>query len=99
MKVTKTVNGNRMDVKPEGKINALTAPEFENEIAGYLEGITDLNFDFSAVDYISSACLRTLLYFRQILEEVNGTLTVRNVPPIVMDVFEATDFGSIITIL
>lgn len=99
MKITKTINGNRMDVAPEGKINALTAPELENEITGHLEGITELNFDFSLVEYISSAGLRTLLFLQQSMDDVNGTLTVRNVPQIVMDIFEVTDFNSIITIL
>ena len=99
MKVTKTVNGNRMEAVVEGKIDAVTAPRLEAEIAGQLEGITELDIDFGAVEYISSAGLRTLLYFQQTLEEVNGALTVRNVPKIVMTIFEVTDFTDVITIV
>ena len=99
MKVTKTINGSRLEAAVEGKIDAVTSPLLEEEIAGQLEGITELDIDFGAVEYISSAGLRTLLYFQQLLEEVNGTLTVRNVPKIVMTIFEVTDFTDVLTIV
>ena len=84
MKVTKTVSGSRMGLAVERKIDAVSAPMLEAEIAGQLEGITEPDIDFGAVEYISSAVLHTLLYFQQTLDEVNGTLTVRNVPRIAM---------------
>ena len=99
MKVTKTVGGNRMEAVVEGKIDAITAPQLEAELSGQLNGITELVIDFGAVEYISSAGLRTLLYLRQMLGEVNGTLAVRNVPRIVMNIFEVTDFHNIIKII
>ena len=99
MKVTKAVSGNRMEAVVEGKIDAITAPQLEAELSGQLNGITELIIDFGAVEYISSAGLRTLLYLRQMLGEANGTLTVRNVPPIVMNIFEVTDFNNIIKII
>ena len=99
MKVKTIVDGNRMEVAPEGKIDAITAPEFEAEITGRLEGITELNIDFSAVEYISSAGLRALLYLHQSMEDVNGSMTVRNVPRIVMTIFEVTDFDKVIRIV
>lgn len=99
MKVTKTINGSRLEAAVEGKIDAVTSPLLEEEIAGQLEGITELDIDFGAVEYISSAGLRTLLYFQQLLEEANGTLTVRNVPKIVMTIFEVTDFTDVLTIV
>ena len=99
MKVTKTVSGNRMEAVVEGKIDAITAPQLEAEPSGQLNGITELIIDFGAVEYISSAGLRTLLYLRQMLGEVNGTLAVRNVPRIVMNIFEVTDFHNIIKII
>ena len=99
MKITKAVSGNRMEAVVEGKIDAITAPQLEAELSGQLNGITELVIDFGAVEYISSAGLRTLLYLRQMLGEVNGTLTVRNVPPIVMNIFEVTDFNNIIKII
>ena len=99
MKVTKAVSGNRMEAVVEGKIDAITAPQLEAELSGQLNGITELVIDFGAVEYISSAGLRTLLYLRQMLGEVNGTLAVRNVPRIVMNIFEVTDFHNIIKII
>ena len=99
MKATKTVSGSRMELALEGKLDALTAPKLEDEIAGELAGITELDIDFSQVEYISSAGLRTLLFFHQTLDAANGSLTVRNVPRIVMNIFEVTGFQNIIQIV
>ena len=96
MNVKKTVTGNRMDLVLEGKFDAVSAPAFENEISGELEGITELDIDLNAVEYISSAGLRALLFLQQTMDEVEGKMTVRNVPEIVKGIFEITGFSEII---
>ena len=98
MKVKKTVNGNRMELMLTGKFDAVSAPKFETEIAGELEGITALAVDMSEVEYISSAGLRALLYLQQTMDEVDGTMTVSRVPEIVMQIFEVTGFNEIIAV-
>ena len=83
----------------EGKFDAVSAPKFENEIISCLNGITELDIDLNAVEYISSAGLRALLYLQQTLDETEGTLIVRNVPEVVMDIFEITGFTDIVKVL
>ena len=99
MKINKTVTGNRMELALEGKFDAVSAPAFETEISGQLEGIRELEIDLSGIEYISSAGLRALLFLHQTLEEAGGSMTVRNVPGIVMSIFEVTGFNEIITIV
>lgn len=99
MKVNKIISGNRMELALEGKFDAVSAPKFETEIAECLKGITDLDIDFSAIDYISSAGLRSLLFLQQTLNEAEGTMVVRNVPEVVMSIFEITGFTGIIKVV
>ena len=99
MNIKRTVSGSRMELALEGKLDAVTAPKFEAEITEQLDKNTELDIDLSAVEYISSAGLRALLYLQQTLEEKNGTLTVRNVPEVIMHVFEVTGFSNIISIV
>ena len=99
MNVKKTVTGNCMKLALEGKFDAVSAPAFEGEIAGQLDGIRELDIDLGAVEYISSAGLRALLFLQQTMEETEGSLTVRNVPEIVMSIFEVTGFNNIIRVV
>lgn len=97
MKVDKVRKESRLDVAVNGKLDAISAPKFEEEVASSLEGITELVIDIGEVEYLSSAGLRALLYLHQLMSE-QGRLVIRNVPPIVKDIFELTGFQEIVTI-
>lgn len=99
MNVKKTVSAERMELALEGKLDSVSAPKFEAEISGKLKGITDLAVDLGEVEYVSSAGLRALLFLQQRMEDVGGKMTVRNVPKIVMKIFEVTGFTDIITVI
>ena len=90
-------NGTELTAAVEGRLDTLTSPEFEEQIEPELEGVEKLILDLSELKYISSAGLRVLLSVMQIMEE-QGEMTVRNVPPQVMDVFEVTGFIEDLTI-
>ncbi|MBQ0012275.1 MAG: STAS domain-containing protein [Clostridiales bacterium] len=97
MNVKKTIEASKMEIALDGKFDAISAPQFEAEIKNDLDRITELYIDMSAVEYISSAGLRTLLFLQQTMEE-KGRMVVRNVPEVVSSVFEVTGFDEIITI-
>lgn len=97
MKLEKMQRGSRLEVTVKGKLDAVSAPQFEEEVASSLDGITELDIDIAEVEYLSSAGLRALLYLQQLMSE-QGQLTIRNVPPIVQDIFELTGFTEIVTI-
>ena len=91
MEVTMNRNGNELTVVIEGRLDTLTSPKLEQQLEPALDGVEKLVFDFAEVKYISSAGLRVLLTAMQIMEE-QGEMSVRNVIPEVMDVFEVTGF-------
>ena len=97
MKIVKNKNGNTLDIAIEGRLDTTTAPELEEEIRNSIEGITELNFDLEKLDYISSAGLRVLLSAQKIMNR-QGTMTVLNAGPSIMDIFEVTGFTDILTI-
>ena len=48
--------------------------------------------------YITSAGLRVLLAIRQDMDDVNGQMTVYQVPDEIMDVFEVAGFSTFLNI-
>lgn len=97
MILTKKQNGSHLAVSVKGKLDAISAPKFEEEVASSLDGITELAVSMEEVEYLSSAGLRALLYLHQLMSE-QGRLVLRNVPPVVQDIFELTGFTEIVAI-
>lgn len=82
----------------EGYLDTTTAPKFEAELTPYLAGEKSFVFDFSGLEYISSAGLRVILRTLNILEERDRSLTVRNIKGEVREVFEMTGFDSLLAL-
>ena len=81
----------------EGRLDTVTAPELEAKLKEVYDSITNLVFDFSKLEYISSAGLRVLLSAQKMMNK-NGRMTVKNVDAAVMEVFEITGFKDILNI-
>ena len=97
MTINKHMNGNALTIALEGRLDTTTAPELEKELKAAMDGIDALTFDFSALDYISSAGLRVLLTAQKTMSKKDG-MKVVNVNELVMEVFEVTGFADILTI-
>ncbi len=98
MEIIKTVNEDVTDIALVGRLDTTTAPDLEKELKELFEqGVSQLALDFEQLDYISSAGLRVLLYAQKNLSE-NGKMTIRNVKPEIMEVFDITGFIDILTI-
>ncbi len=90
-------DGSKMVITVSGRIDTLTAPELDAK-KSELDGVNDLILDITEVDYISSAGLRALLTFEQIMED-QGELKLKGVCSNVMDIFEITGFAEMFTII
>ena len=97
MNITKLKNGNTMSVSVEGRLDTATAPEFENSVKPELDGISELNIDFSGLNYISSAGLRVLLSLQKTMSK-QGSMKLTGVDDTVNEIFEVTGFTDILTI-
>ena len=98
MNINKSQNGNELLVTVEGRIDTVTAPQFEQELmASQLETIDRLTLDFQNLEYISSAGLRVVLGAQKTMNS-QGTMVVKNLTEEVRDVFDITGFTDILTI-
>lgn len=97
MTITKTVDGSKLTLALEGRMDTTTAPQAEAALKESIDGVTDLVFDISALKYISSAGLRVLLSAQKIMNR-QGTMVIRGVSPEIMEIFEVTGFVDILTI-
>lgn len=96
MNVVKVSEGSTLTLALEGRLDTSTAPQLEAELGG-LTGVTGLVFDFSQLQYLSSAGLRVLLTAQKIMNK-QGRMVVRHVNDTILEVFEVTGFRDILTI-
>lgn len=91
-------NGSTLEIKLTERLDTVTSPQLEEKLKEELEGITNLQFDFTELEYISSAGLRVLLTASKKMKK-QGKMEIRNVNEEVMEVFTITGFADILTIL
>ena len=97
MNIKKTQNGNKLTVALEGRLDTVSSPELEADLKGSLDGITDLEFDISALEYISSAGLRVLLSTQKIMNK-QGDMCITGTNEAIMEIFDVTGFVDILNI-
>lgn len=76
----------------DGRLDTLTAPEFESLLVENYKGVSSLVFDCKSLSYISSAGLRVLLTAHK---RVAGAMKLTGVSELVMEVLEMTGFADI----
>jgi len=82
MTINKSENGSAMTISLEGRLDTTTSPALEKELNEVLPKINELVFDFSKLEYISSAGLRVLLTAHKAMSRKGG-MKVTNVNEIV----------------
>ncbi len=97
MTINKNHIGSKMTIQLEGRLDTTTTPQLEKEISEDLKSLTELEFDFENLAYISSAGLRILLSAQKVMNK-QGKMIIRNVNEDVMEVFEVTGFVDILNI-
>jgi anti-anti-sigma factor len=80
----------------EGKINSLTAPEFEKALEEATQGEPKhLIVNLKDLDYLSSAGLRSILRIGKSLEKINRKLAFAGARDLVADVIRLSGVDSI----
>jgi anti-sigma B factor antagonist len=97
MEIIKTQEDNKLTVALEGRLDTVTSPQLEGELRTAVNGISELIFDMAKLDYVSSAGLRVLLSAQKVMNR-QGSMTIRNVKPEIMEIFEVTGFSEILII-
>jgi anti-sigma B factor antagonist len=86
-------------VKISGRLDGETAADAEAKVREILDqGKNRLLFDLSRMDYISSAGLRVVLMTVKELQRKSGRVVLCALRPYVKEVFEVSNFATIIPI-
>ena len=97
MIITKHTDGDTLTFTLEGRLDTTTSPQLEAELKQSVSGMKELIFDFSGVEYISSAGLRVLLAAQKVMNR-QGSMKLTGVNDNVLEVFEITGFIDILTL-
>lgn len=96
MNIETTVTPQATVLRVSGRIDAVTAAEFDRAcLAALAAGAPNLVLDFAAVRYISSAGLRCLLNAAKALGNRGGSLHLAALGGIAREVVELAGFGSL----
>lgn len=99
LEIRKEINGTALTMVLNGMLNKITMNIFDEEFRAASEGMKEVILDFSGVNYLSSAGLRSLLQATKQMEQQGGALMVLHPQEAVMDVFEMTKFSRFIRIV
>jgi anti-anti-sigma factor len=99
MEIATRKQGGAAVVSVTGRIDAVTAPEFEAKLAALIAaGDTVLLLDMNGLEYISSAGLRSILSTAKKLKAKEGKVLFCGLQGPVKEVFKISGFGSLFKI-
>lgn len=90
--------GTTLTVKPDGQLDSMTSPPFEEEVRRHLSGVRNVIVDFEKVDYVSSAGLRVFLALDSTLKDQDAEIKLIHVNENIMEIFEMVGFPEVITV-
>lgn len=96
MEIGKSIEGSKATFTIEGWLDTQTAPELEAAIAELDDSVSELEFDCSGLEYISSAGIRQIV---AVYKKMDGNLVLRDVSPEVREVLRLTGTDKRLTIV
>ncbi len=97
MRINTIRSADKLTIAVEGRLDSQTSPDLEKLVHESLDDVQQLGFDFTALQYISSAGLRVLLYAQKELQKP-GSVRVTGCCEDVREIFEITGFSDILTV-
>nr|NJM04891.1 STAS domain-containing protein [Desulfobacula sp.] len=98
MKIETHKDGPVMIVSVSGRLDTHTAGQFDEAMTPLAEAEKHLVIDFSNLEYISSAGLRSILIAAKKVRENQGNFALASLTQMVQDVFVMSGFSTIIRI-
>ncbi|MGI6357693.1 MAG: STAS domain-containing protein [Bacillota bacterium] len=99
MKISKTMSGNMTTLTLQGRLDTVTSSQLANELSCIFTGAAvNLVFDFTALEYISSAGLRVLLTAQKKVNALGTNMQIVGANETVKEIFDITGFSGIMSI-
>ena len=96
MTINKDLSGGKLTLKVDGRLDTNTSAELEAELK--YDGVSEVVFDFSGLEYISSAGLRILMTAQKTMAAAGGKVLVASPNDMVKGVLDMTGLSSIFEI-
>ena len=97
MKIEKRTVEGQLTVSLEGRLDTTTAPLLEESLRGELDNVVCLVLVMAKLEYLSSAGLRVILAAQKHMS-AKGTLVLKQVPKVILDILDVTGFIDILTV-
>ena len=97
MQIEKRLDDGALTLKVMGRLDTNTSQDLEAALA--LDGVREVVFDFSGLEYISSAGLRVLMMAQKAMMSCGGKMSVASPNDTVKGIFDITGMSSIFTIV
>ena len=94
MQIIKNEEKNRVIVYVDGRIDTLTASDFEKQLIELINNNKDVILECSKIEYIRSAGLRSLLVLEKLAAVKKITIVLCRLPELVREVLEISGFDS-----
>jgi len=96
--LTKEENGT-LFIELEGRLDTVTSKQLGEELPYEKRQNLNIDFDFTKLEYLSSAGLRILVLFKKEAQATNNTMVIRNINEVVKEIFSVTGFDKILKII
>ena len=93
MTIDREFSDGKLTLKVAGRLDTNTSSELEAELK--LEGLTEIVFDFSGLEYISSAGLRVLMMAQKTMASSGGKVMVARPNEMVKGILDMTGLSSV----
>ena len=97
MDISKTREGNQLNVTLAGELNTASAPDLEAALADEVGAVDTIVFDMTDLTYMTSAGLRILVAC-DAATGGKGAVTLRGVCDEIREILEVTGFDTVLTI-
>jgi anti-anti-sigma factor len=99
MNITKEIINDYSVVKIDGRLDTVNSGAFEPEIDRFFSSVeTNVIFNCSGLNYISSSGLRVFLIARKRADVTHGKLYLCNMQPAIREIFDISGFSAIFRI-
>ena len=98
MNINETVVNEVLVVRPEGRLDGVTSPEFGDALSAKLDEHSAMVVEFTDVVYVSSAGLRVILMAAKKCRQTGGKMVLCGLSEPIHEVFEISGFLSIIDV-
>ena len=97
MTIKKTKEADKLTISLQGRLNVNSASELKDLIDSELEGVTELVFDLSELEFISSAGIRVIAAAQKTMAK-QGNMKIRNPNSVVTEIFKMTGLNNVFNI-